>query len=132
LAVSRDKLYQLPLLTARIIIIILVVNKANNNEIYWWITYIYINLDALSRKSGCRYERSSKGAGEEMRWRWASCLSVTFAYLHTFYICRRCLRACSVIPNTHGLDGIGKNCEEVWLVWDSNPSNPAQSTWIES
>jgi hypothetical protein len=32
LAVSRDKLYQLPLLTARIIIIILVVNKANNNE----------------------------------------------------------------------------------------------------
>jgi hypothetical protein len=23
------------------------------------------------------------------------------------------LRACSVIPNTHGLDGIGKNCEEV-------------------
>jgi hypothetical protein len=23
------------------------------------------------------------------------------------------IRACSVIPNTHGLDGIGKNCEEV-------------------
>jgi hypothetical protein len=23
------------------------------------------------------------------------------------------VRACSVIPNTHGLDGIGKNCEEV-------------------
>jgi hypothetical protein len=22
-------------------------------------------------------------------------------------------RACSVIPNTHGLDGIGKNCEDV-------------------
>jgi hypothetical protein len=22
-------------------------------------------------------------------------------------------RACSVIPNTHGLDEIGKNCEEV-------------------
>jgi hypothetical protein len=23
------------------------------------------------------------------------------------------VRACSVIPNTHGLDGIGKNCEDV-------------------
>jgi hypothetical protein len=23
------------------------------------------------------------------------------------------VRACSVIPNTHGMDGIGKNCEEV-------------------
>jgi hypothetical protein len=42
------------------------------------------------------------------------------------------LRACSVIPNTHGLDGIGKNWEDVWLVWDSNSSNPTQSIWIES
>jgi hypothetical protein len=33
--------------------------------------------------------------------------------LHARFNFREGVRACSVIPNTHGLDGIEKNCEEV-------------------
>jgi hypothetical protein len=33
-------------------------------------------------------------------------------------MCACSFRACSVIPNKHGLDRIGKNWEEVWLIWD--------------
>jgi hypothetical protein len=62
---------------------------------------------------------------------WDACRHVQLTPVAMLYSCLS-LRACSVIPNTHGLDRIGKNWEEVWLVWDSNPSNPTQSTWIES
>jgi hypothetical protein len=42
------------------------------------------------------------------------------------------IRPCSVNPISYGLDGIGKNCEEIRLSWDLNPPNLTQSTWIES
>jgi hypothetical protein len=42
------------------------------------------------------------------------------------------LTPCSVIPIIHELDEIGKSYKRFWFVWDLNPLNPTQSTWIES
>jgi|UPI0002213476 hypothetical protein len=41
------------------------------------------------------------------------------------------IRPCSVIPIIHRFDGTEKNLKELLLIWDLNPSNLTQSTWIE-
>jgi hypothetical protein len=63
---------------------------------------------------------------------WKPTNNCTGGFTETLVLVWWPVRPCSVNPVTYGLDGLEKNWEEIWLVWDLNPPNPTQSTWIES